>query len=434
MVLSVLNYYDIKKIEYATNDNKYKDFILVSLTSDDPSYFMLDQKIGYYSDLKNDTTLSRDRLRSFNNTIRAFVQTQQNNMIYQPTLPNYRSSSSSESQIPFGNFDLGGGHFFFQKSKKKTSKLLSAGSLSAGSLSAGSVSVGRVSAGSRSAASAGSNAAYDYAGAGGGDGVRKLAEMPKICFGTAQGLLDKTLPLALANGYTHIDGAEVYNNHRIVQEAIRPVQRQSLWITWKDNNITLEKIQEIARKLQCGYIDLFLIHFGCGVAQDYVELKKAQSAGLIRFYGVSNCEDFDTIRTLKQEQNIFANQIQARPPGGAIQERAIMKDTFIEQCNAIGVSVMLYGTVSGILNSMDLVQEENYKYWIENKNLENINKYYIDKYVSSKPNVLMVSSVSGQSLKRNIFDVKKSIEGPLLTAEKFNEIERKLLQINFAKM
>jgi diketogulonate reductase-like aldo/keto reductase len=428
MVLSVLNYYDIKKIEYATDDNKYKDFILVSLTTNDPSYFMLDQKIGYYSDLKNDTTLSRDRLRSFNYTIHAFVQTQQNNMIYQPTLPNYRSSS--DSQIPFGNFDLGGGHFFFSKKQKKTSKLLSAGSLSAGSLSAGSVS-----AGSRSA-SAGSNAAYDYAGAGGGDGVRKLAEMPKICFGTAQGLLDKTLPLALANGYTHIDGAEVYNNHRIVQEAIRHVQRQSLWITWKDNNITLEKIQEIVRKLQCGYIDLFLIHFGCGVAQDYVELKKAQSAGLIRFYGVSNCEDFDTIRTLKQEHNIFANQIQARPPGGSIQERAIMKDTFIEQCNAIGVSVMLYGTVSGILNSMDLFQEENYKYWIENKNLENINKYYIDKYVSSKPNVLMVSSVSvsGQSLKRNIFDVKKSIEGPLLTAEKFNEIERKLLQINFAKM
>ena len=142
-----------------------------------------------------------------------------------------------------------------------------------------------MSAGSRSAG------AYAYAGAGaggGGEDVKKLAEMPNICFGTAQGQLESTLAIALANGYFHIDGAEAYNNHKIVQVAISAIPRQGLWITWKDNNITLEKIQEIVRRLQCGYIDLFLIHLSCGIHQDYVELKKAQSAGLIRFYGVSN--------------------------------------------------------------------------------------------------------------------------------------------------
>ena len=288
-----------------------------------------------------------------------------------------------------------------------------------------------MSAGSRSAG------AYAYAGAGaggGGEDVKKLAEMPNICFGTAQGQLESTLAIALANGYFHIDGAEAYNNHKIVQVAISAIPRQGLWITWKDNNITLEKIQEIVRRLQCGYIDLFLIHLSCGIHQDYVELKKAQSAGLIRFYGVSNCENFDTILQLKKEHDIFANQIQARPPGGSIEGRALMKDDFIEQCNAIGVCVMLFGTVSGIINSTDVFQEENYKYWIENDNLQNVNKYYIDKYIRSRPNVLMVSSGTGTTLKRNILSMRESIEKPLLTTEKRNEIEGKLIELNLALM
>jgi len=418
-MVSVLNYYDIKKVEYATHDPIYKDFILISLRGENPPYFMLDRKTGFYSDLKHDITLSRDRLYSFKYTINAFIQTQQNNIIYEPSVPVLRESDNPYTFVPFDNFDLGGGRRFFFPQNPSKPKLLGL-RLKAGSRSSSAA------AGGEDAAAGGEDAA-----AGGGG-----AEMPKICFGTAQELLDKTLPLALDNGYTHIDGAEVYNNHRIVRESIRLKQRRSLWITWKDNTITVEKIQDILMKLQCGYIDLFLIHFGCGVAQDYDELKKAQTAGFIRYYGVSNCEDFNTILALKREHNIFANQIQARPPGGSIQRRDGLKDNFIEECNAIGVSVMLYGTISGILNSMDLFQEENYRYWIENNNLENINKYYIDKYIRSKPNVIMVSSMSlsGESLRKNIFDVNKSIEGPLLTAEKFNEIERKLLQINFAKM
>jgi len=453
-MVSVLNYYDIKKVEYA--DPIYKDFILISLRGENPPYFMLDRKTGFYSDLKHDITLSRDRLYSFKYTINAFIQNQQNNIIYEPSVPVLRESDNPSTFVPFDNFDLGGGRrFFFLKKNPQTQRRLDlrlkAGSKSSraaaggedGKAAAGGEDGEAEAVGEDGKAAAGGEDGKAAAGgedgkaeAGGEDGAAGGAEMPKICFGTAQGLLDKTLPLALANGYTHIDGAEVYNNHRIVRESIRLKQRRSLWITWKDNTITVEKIQDILIKLQCGYIDLFLIHFGCGVAQDYDELKKAQKAGFIRYYGVSNCKDFNTILALKREHNIFANQIQARPPGGSIQGRDGLKDTFIEECNAIGVSVMLYGTISGILNSMDLFQEENYRYWIENNNLENINKYYIDKYIRSKPNVIMVSSMSlsGESLRKNIFDVNKSIEGPLLTAEKFNEIERKLLQINFAKM
>jgi hypothetical protein len=112
-MVSVLNYYDIRKVEYATDDPKYKDFILISLRGENPPYFMLDKKTGFYSDLKHDITLSRDRLYSFKYTINAFIQTQQNNVIYEPSVPVSRESGSPSTFVPFENFDLGGGRRFF---------------------------------------------------------------------------------------------------------------------------------------------------------------------------------------------------------------------------------------------------------------------------------------------------------------------------------
>jgi hypothetical protein len=119
-MVSVLNYYDIKKVEYATNDIKLKDFIVIFLensNNNNPPYFLLDGKTGFYSDLKHDITLSRDRLRSFKHTINVFIQTQQNNAIYEPTLPVPKQPDSPYLYLPFGDLDLGGGkrRFFFPK-------------------------------------------------------------------------------------------------------------------------------------------------------------------------------------------------------------------------------------------------------------------------------------------------------------------------------
>ena len=262
-------------------------------------------------------------------------------------------------------------------------------------------------------------------------GGAPLAEMPKICFGTAQENLKNILTMALDSSYNHIDGAEAYASgrptyHGIVKNAIKTIPRENLWITWKDNNITQTKIANICKKLGCGYIDLFLVHHSCGTASDFTEFKKAQEAGLIRYYGVSNCEDIETIRVLKQEHNIFANQIQARPPGGRIENRKSLPPDFIEQCNSLGVAVMLFATISGVSNAESM----DYDYWPDN--VKNINKYYIDKYIKSSPNVLMVSSTTGNSLFMNIIDVYEN--KPLITKEKMVEIENKLKEMSLARM
>jgi diketogulonate reductase-like aldo/keto reductase len=262
-------------------------------------------------------------------------------------------------------------------------------------------------------------------------GGAPLAEMPKICFGTAQENLKNILTMALDSSYNHIDGAEAYASgrptyHGIVKNAIKTIPRENLWITWKDNNISQTKIANICKKLGCGYIDLFLVHHSCGTASDFTEFKKAQEAGLIRYYGVSNCEDIETIRVLKQEHNIFANQIQARPPGGRIENRKSLPPDFIEQCNALGVAVMLFATISGVSNAESM----DYDYWPNN--VKNINKYYIDKYIKSSPNVLMVSSTTGNSLFMNIIDVYEN--KPLITKEKMVEIEDKLKEMSLARM
>ena len=257
-------------------------------------------------------------------------------------------------------------------------------------------------------------------------GGAPLKSMPQICFGTVQANLNKTLPAAIKMGYRHIDGAEAYGPvaKSIISKELKKIPRKDMWITWKDNGITMEKIRRIIDKLDCSYIDLFLIHHSCGSPADFTELKKAQAAGLIRFYGVSNCEDIEVIKKLKKEHNIYANQIQARPPGGRVAEREPMPADFIEQCNAIGVNIMLFGTISGISNS------DNFGPIIDD--ITNVNKYYIQKYIS-RMNVLMVASISGSSLQQNLDDVTFATYGAkLLSDDTIRRIEDNLKRVQLS--
>ena len=253
-----------------------------------------------------------------------------------------------------------------------------------------------------------------------------LEEMPKICFGTVHDNLEQTLEIALRNGYRHIDGAENYGYEKkeIIKNVIKKcnIPREELWITWKDNNITLKKIITICSELDCEYIDLFLVHHGCGKPDDFIQLKIAQEEGFIKHYGVSNCEDLETITRLKKKHNIFANQIQARPPLGRVIGRELFDPpNFIEECNKIGVKIMLFSTINGITSSEN-ASDKVYEYLFSSENL--INKYYIQKYILGNDNVLIVSSQTGSSIKRNINDFINIMN--TLTKEKMIEIESNL--------
>jgi diketogulonate reductase-like aldo/keto reductase len=245
---------------------------------------------------------------------------------------------------------------------------------------------------------------------GGSNGLEK---MPQLCFGTAQNNLINILPQALGLGYRHIDGAEMYstfrgnsNYYENIKNAIKVIPREQLWITWKDNNITVEKIKIICEKLNCEYIDLFLIHHNYGEKNDFIEFiefKKAQRAKLIRYYGVSNCEDLTILKTLKDTHNIFANQIQARPPSGKIDGRSNMPHNFIEKCNEININIMLYSPISGVTQSdtyftyLDVYDSCFFRLFFLN-----INKYYIQKYLLCNNNVIITASTTTTNLEINI--------------------------------
>ena len=253
-------------------------------------------------------------------------------------------------------------------------------------------------------------------------GGAPLEIMPQLCFGTAQNNLENALQKALKIGYRHIDGAENYGNSdykNIIKRCIKVIPRNELWITWKSDDISLDNINRICTELDCEYIDLFLFHHSCGNEKGYSELKNAQTASKIRYYGVSNCEDLETIKQLKTDHNIFANQIQARPPKGKVKQRKRFNPpNFIEECNKIGVNIMLFSTIGGILMSED--------YSLIMKHISNVNKYYIQKYIIRTNNVLMVSSVSLTStlLQKNFEDINNILcENQLLTGEQMIEIE-----------
>ena len=234
----------------------------------------------------------------------------------------------------------------------------------------------------------------------------QLNSMPQLCFGTAQVNLQTTLNIALSNGIRHIDGAESYGRDdykKIIRETIKQIPREKLWITWKADNINIEKITEIIAKLECSYIDTFLVHhdYDCTSETDFIELQKAQQMDIIRYFGVSNCEKIERLRYLKEKYNISTIQIQARPPGGQIKGRITTPPDFIKQCNDLGINVMLYGTVSGVNMS------ENFEAIFEFDDISHINKYYIQKYCMGTNNVLMIASVLGNSIiqNKNNFDI-----------------------------
>ena len=234
----------------------------------------------------------------------------------------------------------------------------------------------------------------------------KIKDMPQLCFGLVNHFEDnfeKNLNKAIDKGYRHFDGAEAftYGPKSLVKKAFSKIERTDFWLTWKREKISYTEVQKIIKELECEYIDLFLIHFSCGQINDYDELNRCKKEGLIRFWGVSNCEDYSEIKELKTNHDIYANQIQARPPGGEVIDRKKLDEDFVKKCNDIGVKIMLFGTNSGVSES--LLYSENiqlFEYFIENKQF--INKYYKQKYINQQNgNVLIVSSAFGTSIDNN---------------------------------
>lgn len=126
-------------------------------------------------------------------------------------------------------------------------------------------------------------------------------QMPLLGFGTYKIKLGKTaydaVSTALKLGYRHIDTAKYYGNEESVGQAIRDsgIPREEIWVTtklWSNDALRAEKaFDKSFKKLDIGYIDLYLIHWPVPgiVKKVWTNLEKLyKDSGKIKAIGVSN--------------------------------------------------------------------------------------------------------------------------------------------------
>jgi len=105
--------------------------------------------------------------------------------------------------------------------------------------------------------------------------------IPAVGLGTWQsepGLVGQAVKEAVKVGYRHIDCAKAYKNEKEVGDALQElykegiVKREDLWITSKlwssDHNDVAEALEGSIERLQCGYLDLYLMHWPVALKKD----------------------------------------------------------------------------------------------------------------------------------------------------------------------
>ena len=146
-------------------------------------------------------------------------------------------------------------------------------------------------------------------------------------------------------GYRHIDTARAYDNESDVGRAINAadVPRENLFITTKLWNkdqgydTALEACEKSLARLDCGYIDLYLIHWPLKDLRNdswkaFIELQKR---GLCRSIGVSNFT-IDNLKELEEKYDVLPaiNQVEFHPYH--------YQKELLEYCNSKNIIIEAY--------------------------------------------------------------------------------------------
>lgn len=150
---------------------------------------------------------------------------------------------------------------------------------------------------------------------------------PMFGFGTWQLKGDECIEgvrYALELGYTHIDTADAYGNHREVAEGIRRsgVKREDMFITTKVWNTdhahddVINSGKRFLEELGIEYIDLLLIHWPVStvpIAETLGAMDELKKIGAIRAIGVSNFTKHHLEDALKTGVEFVNNQVEVHP-------------------------------------------------------------------------------------------------------------------------
>ena len=152
-------------------------------------------------------------------------------------------------------------------------------------------------------------------------------EMPILGFGVFQvtdlAECERSVVDAIATGYRLIDTAASYGNEEAVGKAIKQsrVAREDLfittklWIQSKGYKGTKKAFENSLKKLQLGYLDLFLIHQPYGdVYGEWKAMQDLYKEGKVRAIGVSNFHPDRLIDLIVHNEIVPAvNQIETHP-------------------------------------------------------------------------------------------------------------------------
>ena len=155
-------------------------------------------------------------------------------------------------------------------------------------------------------------------------------EIPQVGLGvfqTKEGAeVERAVQVALEAGYRLIDTAAIYGNEVGVGRAIKAsgLPREEIFVTtklWNANHAyddALRAFDESLRKLDCGYVDLYLIHWPLPMEGKFTEAWKAMEelyrSERVRAIGVSNFKPHHLDTLLKEAETVPAvNQIELHP-------------------------------------------------------------------------------------------------------------------------
>ncbi|MBI4159501.1 aldo/keto reductase [Candidatus Woesearchaeota archaeon] len=236
-------------------------------------------------------------------------------------------------------------------------------------------------------------------------------EMPVLGIGT-WGLIGEkckeAVTTALKLGYTHIDTADYYHNHKEIGEVIKKFNRKKLFITTKvqgsglDYDSVLKDCDKSLRELQTNYIDLYLIHWpnsSIQIEETLKAFKKLVKDKKVRSIGISNF----SIRLMKEaieksEIPISVNQVEYHP--------YLNQEALLESCKEENVVLTAYSPLArGDILDDKLLKEITKKY---NRTISQL----VLRWLVQKRTVVIPKASSEAHIKENmdIFSWKISEE------------------------
>lgn len=173
----------------------------------------------------------------------------------------------------------------------------------------------------------------------------------KIGFGTWQlqgKVCDEVVAFALQTGYTHIDTADIYQNHRDVAQGIKNsgVARDKFFLTSKIWRTNLDPqplkadAQRFLEELETDYLDLLLVHWPNSttpIGQTLGAMQELKEQGLIRNFGISNFT-IELIAEIPESFELSNHQFEYHP---SLQQKDLLQASWDR-----GMSVSAYSPLA----------------------------------------------------------------------------------------